>query len=132
LKLVLHNALREECRAVIDHLIKDGYRLVAPTLWTYETTSTVCKAIHFGHLTIEEGTRALDYLADLGVHQVPPSDVQNRQALEWSLRLKRASAYDSYYLVLAEALECDLWTADKRLVNAVALPWVRWVGEGVT
>lgn len=36
--------------------------------------------------------------------------------------------YDSYYLVLAEALECDLWMADRRLFSVIDLPWVRWVG----
>jgi predicted nucleic acid-binding protein len=48
------------------------------------------------------------------------------------LRLKRASAYDSYYLVLAQALECDFWTADKRLFNALQetrLGWVHWIEE---
>lgn len=129
LKLVLPNPLREQCRAAIDHLMNEGYKLVAPTLWAYETTSTMCKAIHFGHLTIEEGGRALDHLAELGVQQISPNRMQNRQALQWSLRLKRAAAYDSYYLVLAETLECDLWIADRRLANAVQLPWVRWVGK---
>ena len=65
----------------------------------------------------------------LGVRLVLPDASQNRQAFDWTLRLNRAAAYDSYYLALAEALECDLWTADRRLLNAVDLPWVRWVGE---
>jgi predicted nucleic acid-binding protein len=64
------------------------------------------------------------------VRLVVPDVGQNRQALEWTLRLKRASAYDSYYLALAEALKCDLWTFDRRLFNAVDLSWVRWAGDG--
>jgi hypothetical protein len=40
----------------------------------------------------------------------------------------RAAAYDSSYLALAESLQCDLWTMDERLRNAVNLPWVRWGG----
>lgn len=128
LKLVLPDPLREQCRARIDQLMRAGFRLAAPTLWAYETTSTVCRAIHFGHLTAEEGSRVLEHLDALGVQQMPPTQAQNQRALEWSLRLKRAAAYDSYYLVLAEALECDLWTADQRLANAAQMPWVRWVG----
>ncbi len=128
-KLVLPNPLRAQCRTVIDRLMHEGHKLIAPTLWTYETTSTVCKAIHFGHLTTEEGRRVLDHLARLGVQQIPPDETQNRRALEWSLRLKRVAAYDSYYLALAETFQCNLWTADRRLVNAVHLSWVRWAGE---
>jgi hypothetical protein len=37
------------------------------------------------------------------------------------------AAYDSFYLGLAERLGCELWTADRRLRNAVDLPWVRGI-----
>jgi predicted nucleic acid-binding protein len=50
------------------------------------------------------------------------------------MRLKRASAYDSYYLALAQVLECDFWTADKRLFNALQgahLGWVHWIEDRV-
>ena len=55
--------------------------------------------------------------------------VQARLAFDWTVRLKRAAAYDSFYLALAETMECELWTAEKRLCNAVDQPWVRWAGE---
>jgi predicted nucleic acid-binding protein len=50
----------------------------------------------------------------------------------WTLRLNRAAAYDSFYLALAERLGCNLWTADRRLWQAVSAGWVRLVGEGQT
>ena len=130
LKLVLPDPLRDQSCALIARLINEGYELFAPALWAYETTSTLCKAVHFGQLVPHEGEQILTQLAELGVSLVAPDASQNRQAFEWTLRLKRASAYDSYYLALAKALECDLWTADRRLANAVDLPWVRWVGDG--
>ncbi|MFQ5613908.1 MAG: type II toxin-antitoxin system VapC family toxin [Anaerolineae bacterium] len=43
--------------------------------------------------------------------------------------MKRAAAYDSYYLALAETLGCELWTADRRLHNIVDLPWLHWVSD---
>jgi predicted nucleic acid-binding protein len=110
--------------------MSQGSELVAPALWAYETTSTLWKAVHFGQLTPDEGRRALSQLLGLGVRLVVPDVGQNRQAFEWTLRLKRASAYDSYYLALAEALKCDLWTVDRRLFNAVDVSWVRWAGDG--
>ena len=130
LKLVLPDPQREHASALVARWMSQGSELVAPALWAYETTSTLCKAVHFGQLTPDEGRRALSQLLGLGVRLVAPDAGQNRQALEWTLRLKRASAYDSYYLALAEALKCDLWTFDRRLFNAVDLSWVRWAGDG--
>jgi predicted nucleic acid-binding protein len=115
---------------LIARLVSEGFELVAPALWAYETTSTLCKAIRFGQLTPDEGRRILAQLIELGVRLVVPDVWQNRQAFEWTLRLERAVAYDSYYLALAETLGCDFWTADRRLLNAVDVPWVRWLGDG--
>jgi len=40
-----------------------------------------------------------------------------------------AAVYDAHYLALAERLGAEMWTADRRLCQAVgaALPWVRLV-----
>jgi hypothetical protein len=48
-----------------------------------------------------------------------PRSAGDRTAFDWTIRLKRTSAYISYYLVLAKVLECDFWTADKRLFNVL-------------
>ena len=55
----------------------------------------------------------------------------NLRALEIMQRFALPSAYDAHYLALAEARQCECWTADERLWNAVrnALSWVRWIGE---
>jgi len=47
------------------------------------------------------------------------------RAYTWTRRLNRAVAYDSFYLALAERLDCDFWTADRRLVNAASQPWIK-------
>ncbi len=129
LRLVLPDVLREPCKALIARFVEGGFELVAPALWAYETTFALSEAVHFGQLTPEEGRQALVQVMTLGVRLVPPDDVLNREAFEWTLRLGRASAYDSYYLALARTLGCDLWTADRRLLNTVDLPWVHGVGE---
>ena len=41
----------------------------------------------------------------------------------------RAAAYDSFYLALAEGLDCELWTADERLHNAAGVAWVKLLEE---
>lgn len=129
LKVVLPDPLREQCHDALSRLVSTGFEFVAPTLWAYETTSILCKAVHFKWLTPDEGRRTLVQLGELGVRLVSLDPAKNRQAFEWTLRLGRAAAYDSYYLALAQALKCDLWTADLRLFNAVNLPWVHCVGN---
>ena len=66
----------------------------------------------------------------MGAEGLPLDRAGYRQlsAFAWTRRLNRAAAYDSFYLALAEGLQCDLWTADRRLFNAVDLPWVHLAG----
>ncbi len=94
----------------------------------YELTSALSKGVPFGALTEGKAEHALQLLRDLGVQLVPPDRAQVDRAFIWTRRLNRAAAYDSFYLALAEELGSDLWTADRRLVNAVDLPWVRLAG----
>ncbi len=127
-KLILPDPAREEIHAIADSLAESGVRLAAPALWSYETTSAIAKAVQFGYLLPDDGIRAVELLSGMDVTLFPPDAVQNYRASVWSLKLKRASAYDCYYLALAEQLGCPLWTADKELANAVGLPWVRLAG----
>ena len=103
----------------------EGIALHAPTLWCYEVTSALCKAVYLKALTPSEGRRALALANALEVATVGPDAGQAERAYDWTLRLGRIAAYDSFYLALGEALACELWTADKRLHGAAALPWVR-------
>ncbi len=73
----------------------------APALWAYETTSAIAKAVHFGKINEKEARQALEKLNSLGVRLLIADAEQNRAAFKWTPQLKRASAYDSYYLVLA-------------------------------
>jgi predicted nucleic acid-binding protein len=127
-KPVLPSPMRPQCRALISQLKGEGVDLVAPALWSYETTSSLCKAVHFGVATPQEGRLMFSELQALGVRLFPPIAEQERQAFEWTLRLRHAAAHDSFYLTLAETLGCDLWTADRWLCRAVDEPWVHCVG----
>jgi predicted nucleic acid-binding protein len=106
-----------------------GYQLCAPTLWAYEITSTFTKMVHFGQIETVTGREGVRLAYRLGVRLFSPDVEQASNAFAWTERLRRAAAYDRFYLALAESLGCDFWTVDKRLVNAVAQPWVRLVDE---
>lgn len=105
----------------------NGVRLYTPSLWTYELTSAFNKAVHFKVITQSQGQEALKLALLLNVQIVMPDEQQIWQAYAWTQELKRVAAYDSFYLALAEKLNAQFWTTDKRLFNAVNRPWVKLV-----
>lgn len=129
-KAILPNPLQGHCQALVNTFAEN--QPAAPALWAYETTSAITKTVYFGQITETEGRRSLEQLNTLGVRLFSPDAGQNRAAFDWTLRLKRASVYDGYYLALAQGLECDFWTADSRLFNALKderLRWLHWIEE---
>lgn len=133
IKAILPNPIQGYCQALVQKFA--DVQPAAPTLWSYETTSAMAKAVHFCQLTENEGRQTLEQIDALGVQPFIPDLEQNRIAFGWTRSLKRASVYDSLYLALAEALECDLWTADKRLFSALTdaqLEWLHWIEELAT
>ena len=130
IKAIMPNPLQGHCRALVQTFA--DVQPVAPALWVYETTSAISKAVHFEQLTENEGRRALEQVDALGVQLFVSDLEQNRIAFGWTLELRRGSAYDSFYLVLAQSLDCDFWTADKKLFNALTdtqLNWLHWIEE---
>lgn len=116
-------------RTDIAAVVSQGVKLCAPVLWRYEVTSIFTKAIHFGQLSEISAQQALALSSELAITLFSPDDELVRQAYAWTLRLKRAAAYDSFYLALARRLDCTLWTTDRRPVNAVAEPWIRYAAS---
>jgi hypothetical protein len=49
-----------------------GVRLVAPTLWRYEVTSILTKALHFKQLSLAEVERAVQLCGDFEIDLFPP------------------------------------------------------------
>lgn len=99
-------------RAVAARLAEQ--RLVAPGHLGVEVASVLRGWVLGGHLTAEEGLRALHEYGELGV-EVLPTDSLLIDA--WGLR-NNLSAYDAVYVALARALECPLLTLDERLAKA--------------
>jgi predicted nucleic acid-binding protein len=105
-----------------------GVMLCAPSLWRYEIVSAITKTHHFAQLDANEAHNAVMDAIGFAVMLFEPSQQLMLGAYAWTLKLRRASAYDSFYLALAKELQCEFWTADKRLFNAVNAPWVHYVG----
>ncbi len=127
--LLLPGPYQEECQSLVTRWQMKKRQLCAPTLWIYEITSALSKGVYLGQIDRSEGQQALTLAQQLGVQIFPPDGLQTKLAFDWTMKLQRASAYDSFYLALAQTLRGELWTADKRLTNAVNAPWIRLIPD---
>lgn len=99
-----------------------------PPLLYAEVPSVLRRAVFSGRVTPEEGDLAFDTFCDMDIALSTRGDLH---IAAWTMaKLHRLSRiYDAMYLAAAQAEGSELWTLDRRLVNAVNLPWVRWAGE---
>jgi predicted nucleic acid-binding protein len=107
-------------------------QIYAPLLWEYEIVSALRKAIALRLISKKEVEKAFQRIWVLGVEHITPDPDLHRSALLWAERANQTVAYDSQYLALAEALQADFWTADRRLFDSLKnkkLAWLRWIGE---
>jgi predicted nucleic acid-binding protein len=132
LRWLLPDPLSNACWALFDRLVQRNDQITVPTLWMYEVVSGLTKAVHLGVVTPDEARQALEQIQLFRADLADADETLSRRAFEWALRLKRVAAFDSYYLALAEALNCPLWTADRRLYNsshAAQVGWICWVED---
>jgi predicted nucleic acid-binding protein len=104
--------------------------LIAPAILAFEVTSTLRRMVYLKALRPERGEAAFTQFQRI------PLRLSHRKGifpLAWRLakQFNRSRAYDTAYLALAQLHQCECWTADEKLYNAVhqALPWVQWIGR---
>jgi predicted nucleic acid-binding protein len=100
-------------------LHQEGHiNICVSSVMPYELYNTLSRYIEFKAEDIEQLLLNIGLsIYDLGT---------NRIKLGFDLvRTKHISFYDASYVALAESLGCDLITADKKLVKAVSLPFVK-------
>jgi predicted nucleic acid-binding protein len=111
-----------DASAALTSLLNDGParavvsrdRLHAPHLLDSEVASGLRRRVLAGQLNVDDGWKALDALSRLGMTRYPAYTLAGRV---WELR-DNLSAHDAAYVALAEALGCDLLTADGRILGA--------------
>jgi len=107
-------------------------RIVAPDLWMAESVSVIRRLIFNKIILQTEGEEAINDLFALGVEIIFSDKQLCQNAFKWSERLQQSKIYDSLYVALAEQLQAEFWTADRRLVNGakqVGVEWIHWIGE---
>lgn len=116
-----------DASAVVDSLLDEGARgewvrrelkgrdqLHAPQLIDYETLAVTREKILRSEISIDRAQGAITDFASLRIRRYPPLAFLSR-ALE--LR-DTVTAYDAFYVALAEALDCPLVTSDLRLARS--------------
>ena len=82
------------------------------------------------HISEAEADQALDNFLVLPIHVISPDGLY-QEGYRFAKSHDTPTIYDSLYVVLAQMLNAELWTADERLYNGVRslAPWVRFVGD---
>jgi predicted nucleic acid-binding protein len=112
-------------RALWDQWDAAHRQLAAPNLLFYEVTNALYRYQKLGYMTTQSVELALEAALTLPLHVQWEADL-HRRALALARRFALPAAYDAHYLAVAEYLGGELWTADRKLADAVQseLPWV--------
>ena len=105
-----------------------GNLIVAPLLLRYEVTNALWQMRRHGQIARIALDAALLALVTLPI-SIRDSPHHHSAAMEFAERFSLPATYDAHYLALAEELDCEFWTADKRLARAMngAFPLLRLV-----
>ena len=112
-------ALNDPRAPAVDRHLREwasaGEALHAPALLRYEAANALTRAVVAGHLARDLAATAWERITRVDVQLHPLID--GAAAVEVALRLERSNAYDAAYVVLAQALDAELWTLDGPLAR---------------
>ena len=129
-KWLIWEADTDHAVALLESWESEGVILVAPYLMPFEVANALHKLVNRGELSVEEAVDLIGSLLSSRIQWRQPTGLHER-ALEIARILGQPAAYDAHYLALADILDCDMWTADRRFHRAASAHFenVRWLGE---
>jgi predicted nucleic acid-binding protein len=135
IKLVLAEDDSDLAELLFERSLVMREALWAPPHAFSEVVNAIYRRVRRGgtaELSATEGARAVERFLALPIRSTNPPGLYQR-AYELAQTHLLVSIYDSLYIALAELLQTELWTADKRLINTVGhdLPWVRPIHDYV-
>ena len=120
----------QKARALSRGWADSGIQIAAPHLMLAEVSNALHRKVVGGEIALESATGILE---NLGAHEIEFHNPPNIHAgaLQIADRLDQGAVYDSIYLALAERLDCELWTADRRFYRAARRfsDKIRWLGD---
>lgn len=122
--------LHNQARTLVSTWQQQSELMVAPTLLRSEITAVLRKVVYQRRITHDEGRMLLMRLLQQPIEFVD-DDRLLIAAYDLAARYNRPRTYDTQYLALAERYNCEFWTADETLVNAIQLHFnrIRWLGS---
>lgn len=126
--------LSDHAQALLRDCTRTGRRVIAPPHMAGEVANALYQKVRSRdpnrHLTVDEALEALTAFTAVNVQSYFPTGLYER-ALAFAAAHGLPSLYDSLYVVLAQLLGVELWTADRRLLDALggSSPWVRFIGD---
>ena len=130
LATVLTEQYSKEAKTLVKSLTGQQTQVAVPMLFRYEIVAVLRKHVYRGSLSAEEAVSKCNLLLAQPV-QAMVDDTLLRRGFELAAQFNRPTAYDSQYLAVAERLDCEFWTADEKLYNALKahLSWIKWLGS---
>ena len=128
IKWVLPEGDSHKANMLLKRWTADRKGIIAPALFTYETTNIIYRQVIDRKFTYEEAKRAHTKLFSIGILlNFSQYEILSTRAMEFAREFSLLATYDAHYLALAERNSCEFWTADARLLKAVQgkLSWVR-------
>ena len=118
LKLLLPEEGSEAVRSLWGRWVSQAVEVVAPFLLAYEVPSVLRNKVFRGELPPEAGEAASAAFRTQEISLLHPDGMDERT---WELAKQGnlPTCYDAAYLALAELMEAELWTADRRFATAL-------------
>jgi len=93
--------------------------LIAPAFMPVEVTNAIRRRVVRRLITASEAAQMLSRFSGFSVSLASPVEL-HQIALTLAHRFDRPTVYDMHYVALAQLAQCDLFTADRALLNSVA------------
>ena len=120
-------ALKAKAVELLHSYVNGQIQFIVPDIFWAEFANVLWKAVRQGRYSVNDAKTAISSALDRDFPVVPSKNLLPA-AFAIALRFGR-TVYDGIYVALAEAMGCDLITADERLANALAAYFpVKWLG----
>ncbi len=133
-KWVLDESDAERAEALLTDCLRAARVIATPPHLHSEAGNAIYQRTRISEVTLRlspaDAIEALSELLEVPIELIAPHGLYER-ALAFAQLHGLPSIYDALYVVLAQLLGAELWTADQRLLTAVggAAPWVRAIRD---